>query len=412
MKKNILIIFFLIFRLGLIKAQNIKNDILLNTKELKSINPNDSDFSDLESIGNAIGNARFVYLGEQDHGDGSAFEAKTRIIKYLHEKKGFNVIAFESDFYNINRKTELGQPVDSIEKSIFNVWSNCLQVNSLFDYIKEQQKENTLHISGFDCQIGSVSKKDQDHFLNDLSIYLNQKINTSKISNFNQFEKTLRKVLAFQTVEKKNKKVFLHTLSKIKEKLDTVNTRTLMFQAINNLENAAKNSWEDGDLSRDFQMAKNMKWLVDNMYQNEKIIFWAHNYHLVRKYKDKKIETSFVSAGEHFYTLVSKNEVYSIGFTSREGRTERSILSEDLDYLNYDIKAPKKECFENWMFENNHKISFTNFKKINNKNQKFKMRGYLYRMNNYYWLGAFDGMIYIENMKPCIKERKTPYNTK
>ncbi len=40
-----------------------------------------------------------VLLGEQHHGDGATFQAKTRLVKYLHEQKGFNVLVWESDVY-------------------------------------------------------------------------------------------------------------------------------------------------------------------------------------------------------------------------------------------------------------------------------------------------------------------------
>ena len=86
-----------------LKAQkDIKDYVKLNTNSVTTIDPKDTDYSDLEAIGNAIGDARIVMLGEQDHGDAPTFLAKTRLIQYLHEKKGFNVLAFESDFFGLN----------------------------------------------------------------------------------------------------------------------------------------------------------------------------------------------------------------------------------------------------------------------------------------------------------------------
>src|SRR5580765_7760964 len=55
---------------------------------LRSIDPNDDDFSDLTPVGKAIGDARLVWLGEQTHGDGATIHAKIRLIKYLHQKLG------------------------------------------------------------------------------------------------------------------------------------------------------------------------------------------------------------------------------------------------------------------------------------------------------------------------------------
>jgi erythromycin esterase-like protein len=69
-----------------------------HTQPIASIDPAFGDAADLAAIGEAIGQARVVMLGEQDHGDGVTMQAKTRLVKYLHEQKGFNVLVLEDDF--------------------------------------------------------------------------------------------------------------------------------------------------------------------------------------------------------------------------------------------------------------------------------------------------------------------------
>ena len=80
----------------------IKDFVEKNTNIIKTIEPDSLNFADLEVFGEAIGDSRIVMLGEQDHGDAPTFLAKTRLIKYLHEKKGFNVLAFEEDYFALN----------------------------------------------------------------------------------------------------------------------------------------------------------------------------------------------------------------------------------------------------------------------------------------------------------------------
>src|SRR5689334_16332420 len=80
--------------------REIKKYVQANVAPISFIDPDSTDYSDLEIIGDAIGEARIVMIGEQDHNDGPGYFAKIRLIKYLHEKKGFNVVAFEGDFIN------------------------------------------------------------------------------------------------------------------------------------------------------------------------------------------------------------------------------------------------------------------------------------------------------------------------
>jgi len=55
---------------------------------VRSIDAEDGNFADLEPLREVIGSRRVVMLGESTHGDGATFAAKSRLIKFLHERMG------------------------------------------------------------------------------------------------------------------------------------------------------------------------------------------------------------------------------------------------------------------------------------------------------------------------------------
>jgi erythromycin esterase-like protein len=62
--------------------------------------------SDYDALINAVGDARFVLLGEASHGTHEFYEARAQITKRLITEKGFNAVAVEADFpdaYRINQ---------------------------------------------------------------------------------------------------------------------------------------------------------------------------------------------------------------------------------------------------------------------------------------------------------------------
>src|SRR3546814_15312080 len=99
--------FFLLLCVRVVSAQqgepSLRRYVKGHAVPIATIHPETTDFSDLEPIGKAVGDARIVMLGEQSHGDGATFLAKARLIRYLREKNGFNSRSSSTRLFQIGR---------------------------------------------------------------------------------------------------------------------------------------------------------------------------------------------------------------------------------------------------------------------------------------------------------------------
>ena len=130
---------------------------------------------DVDRLIAAIGSARIVMLGEPSHGAGTAFAAKVRLVRLLHERLGFDVLAWESGLIDLER-TEAGlrgdlDPVEAAQRGIFRIWSASAECRPLFAYAKASRNGGRpLAMAGFDMQLTAPGTL--DHFAAELRAFV------------------------------------------------------------------------------------------------------------------------------------------------------------------------------------------------------------------------------------------------
>ena len=400
----------------------IKDSVVI----IRSIDPVDTLFSDLDLLGKAVGDSRIVMLGEQDHGDSRTFLAKCRIIKYLHEKLGFNVLAFESDFYALNKVWDSislnpSQVESTIMNNVFKVWTLCQQFKPVVQYLTDQyQGNNRLQLAGFDNQL--VGEYSVANLESNLSNYITARgISFSKDEkNMNGLKNTLISVHTFfyngNYIKSDSRMkvisdlgiltdMIIQQLSPDPGNLNSFNMQTLLsLKAISmQMIYALNKDYFLADSIRDKQMASNLRWLCDYKYPNEKIIVWAANSHIVKS-NSRLLKKKFAKPSSMGYIFTSdpaiQDKTYIIGFTGLQGETGRITSSRK-----YSIPKPEKNGIESWLADKMVTYGFADFKAFRKRNaadnESFDMRYTNWISVKLPWHNIYDGVFYINDMTAC-----------
>jgi erythromycin esterase len=415
-------------RYGVIQAY-----VKQHTQPIASIAPATSDNADLAALGQAIGGARVVMLGEQDHGDGATMQAKTRLVKYLHEQKGFNVLVFEDDFFALNTgweavaKTEAAR-AQFLRRNMYPNWSRCQQCEELLYHYLPQTYDTAapLQLAGMDNQ--SYSPFSHRALPGYLRGFLGQQaVPLAATRRFNEFFvpflDTLSQPYRFST--KPATYLIAHKQAKLR-RFETM-ADTLLAQlspvaragyggrVLDNLRVLAQESavFTEDEIDtynlRDVQMARNLEWLVREKYPTEKIIVWAANLHIAKwrraGYQSAERVTTFL--GAHFTALPGRAaETYCLGFLSATGATQRVLAPQPTRLV-----APRRGYFETWL-PGQLPYAFVDFRAFRAQQPgyavPFNMRGLGYEGGRGYtdqadWTNIFDGIFFIREMQPCGK---------
>lgn len=406
-----------------------------NASPLRSLNPSDDDFSDLAPLGRAIGDARIVSLGEGRHGDGGAYLGKTRLVKYLHEKLGFDVLVFEGGFYEGSKTWEMilagGDPMAALKLAVMPAWSWSGEIEPLAAYLAAQaHTAHPLVFEGYDPQGSLVARTRQsielrayldsaglgDRFANDTSFWRglfwlqrtwspadSMSGDSARVDRFVDGARRVRAALAERSAEPRSRfwqQVLESSMAFARQMRHT------------RLEIAAKGSRAGQDGSdfassnmREEQGARNLLWLANDRHRGQRLIVWAATAHVARNMPgvDTRDTTwsyaGYTTTGHHVWRALG-TQTYTVGFVALSGS---SRLGPDSSLIRSD-QHPDAEL-EELMGAAGFQTAFLDYRHIARGGEWLRQpllsRPFAEHAKFARWPDVLDGIVFMREMQPA-----------
>lgn len=324
---------------------------------LATVDCDDADFSDLEPLVRSIGTARIVVLGEATHGDGATSKAKTRFVRFLHERMGFDVVAWEAGLLDCRAMDAALRADVPIEKAtremMYGGWDASRAVRPLFEYARRSWRTpHPLEMAGFDgnrpprggahvsavlerllaaapeLQLAPADRKDVNALIRRTTGYFSDE--AARLSA--ELRRRQRDLVLAVIDGAAASPAVGATLSPRELEWNLEVLRSLLveeelgyFSAQNMLHPDESADWGlRWNRGRDQQMAETLLWQLDHSFPGRKVIVWAATAHFIRNAASIDSLNGaanyrlFDQAGEILARALGP-ELYTIAFTSSGG---------------------------------------------------------------------------------------------
>jgi erythromycin esterase-like protein len=390
--------------------QNLK-DIADSRIPIRSINPNDTDYNDIAFLKDILAEKRIVVLGEPIHTDGSVFQAKTRMIKFLHEQMGYNVLVWESGLYDIWYMNQHPLPNNTMDYSmgVFPLWSSVEETKPLWHYLNKQRSTNhPISLCGIDLQLsGSIADSLRVAALRNYLLSRNIPLKSYPVLsdvlqdmqyNFRYSQYRLRPQQQDSLVDE-----MFQITKHLRTQRNWHFTDSIYIHYIEGLALwiQTTNKYPLGNFIRfgirDSVMGENFINFVEQYYPEEKIILWCANMHLLynhKAYSPKNMDIAdlrFVSLGEHLKKRY-KESCYTIAFTwfcqqANKNTVKDCASAKSLEYALHQQSIP-------YAFIDFNSLSETNYLRktfVSKANQGYDISGV--------WSEMTDALFFIDTSK-------------
>lgn len=360
-----------------------------NAVTIRSIAPEDEDFSDLRPLEEILEGVDVVMLGEATHRDAPTFHAKTRLVEFLHQEMGFDVLAFENSLYGMWkmwRGIRAGEnPRKLTRRWMFGLY-DVREFQPLLEYVERSvRSERPLTLAG----LGFVGWGHGGEFLGDLESFLDRigvdvegepayervhatlsqvfraldetgrlpadYISGDVLSELRQAVAALQEVIRSRGAGDREASLWIQLLNGAPSWLE-------LFVAAANIRSQLPENLGYYDLkspdwrwdwewckSKDRQMAEYLVWLAEDYFAGRKIIVWAHTGHLYRNthtisppgvldhvsnrclFQYKRLE-AFTSMGHDVHRALG-DRVYTLSTISYQGEWRGPINRDQVEEL-------------------------------------------------------------------------------
>lgn len=300
---------------------------------LRSLEPK-ADFADLEAFGRAVGDKPIVILGESTHGDGDLFKLKARLVRYLHEAKGFDVLLMESGLFDTARMRERhaaeGQSLSALAPGrMFFMYSQTDDGQRVLRYVDASESTaKPMQFMGFDISMGGDASAKE--LMPMLEAFL--KARSSEIpdsASWDVYRDVGGQIAALKGTPRPDD-AKLATFRRVSASLDAQLcadqpddfqfTRSPGFwcRVTRGLAAGSDRFWGKVD-TRDRTGGDNVKWLLDHHFAGKKVVLWMHSFHGINGQLYPPSGPTWISMGTRILQQAGAGKVFMTHFTLGEG---------------------------------------------------------------------------------------------
>ena len=308
---------------------------------------------DLAPLASIIGNAHVVGLGDATHGTHELFTMKVRLMQFLVERMGFDTLAVEASFPQLQRVNAYVQGGSGDPKQLlaprtgeqpYWFWQTdefVAVVEWMRNYNLSRGTKPAVTLFGADMYDGKITANMVLDYLNAVDKDQVQTASVAYRCVFNGFDPVCQ---GSGTQQQINAAKAVTAQMEAKENDYTARSSHQAFLDAVQASRVAAESLQGFGFFRDVAMGDNVTWAKDHLSNAKKVIFWAHNEHVTRGPSAYGVITN-LPAGE-MLRLTLGSDYFSIGSATWGGHFLTRPLGDPSSFIRPSMTPAGADYYE------------------------------------------------------------------